>query len=1067
MKKYRIKSIGFLFLIILTGCFYILPERNTVFAAPVTIYASADSYVESSGNGAIYANDPTVYVGCEPIGWGLDWERGIVNFDLSSIGGAVSSATLRIYINEITGTPSPKLNLYGASEDVDAESTNTEPTKDYTIQENSSPFMGWNDFDVTNFINAEIAHDSMATFILTYLENQSSDLYFTFASDEDSTNKAQIVYTDSISPTVSSINRQSPAQATTNSTSVTYRVTFSEGVNGVDTSDFALTASGASGTISSISGSGKTYDVTVNSVSGNGTLRLDLNSSGTGITDLLGNAISGGYTSGQTYTIDNIVPSVSSINRQSPVDATTNATSVTYQVTFSESVSGVDTSDFTLTASGASGTINSISGGGTTYNVTVNSVSGDGTLRLDLKNSGTGIVDAVSNEISGGFTSGQTYTIDTTAPSVSSIIRQSPIQEITNATSVTYRVTFSESVSGVDTSDFTLTASGASGIIDSISGSGTTYDVTVNSIGGSGTLRLDLKSSGTGIIDAASNPVSGGFTSGQSYTIENNAPFVSSITRQSPAQATTNATSVTYRVTFSESVSGVDISDFTLTVSGVLGMIDSISGSDTTYIVTVNSVSGDGTLRLDLKSSGTGITDTTSNLIIGGFTSGESYTIDNTAPSLSSINRQNPSQVTTSATSVTYRITFSESISGVDISDFTLTASGVSGTIASISGSGTTYDVTVNSVSGNGTLRLDLKSSGTGIADTAGNAVSGGFVSGQTYTIDTTTPSVNSINRQSPAQETTNAASVTYRVTFSENVSGVDTSDFTLTAVGASGTITSISGSGTMYDVTVTSVSGNGTLRLDLKGSGTEITDTIGTVISGGFTGGQIYIIDTTTPSVSTINRQSPILATTNATSVTYRVTFSESVSGVDTSDFTLTTGGASGTIASISGSGTTYDVTVNSISGNGTLRLDLNSGGTGITDTAGNVISGGYTSGQIYTIEIPLTIIFVNPANLSTVNISTGSTVIAKIIDNGTGINPASIQLQIDGGNWVNPTSKISMAEGYTIYYVITSINYTLPSHTLSVRVNDLDGNPAQNTISFTMEAQRKGFGFGKLRFD
>jgi hypothetical protein len=42
-------------------------------------------------------------------------------------------------------------------------------------------------------------------------------------------------------------------------------------------------------------------------------------------------------------------------------------------------------------------------------------------------------------------------------------------------------------------------------------------------------------------------------------------------------------------------------------------------------------------------------------------------------------------------------------------------------------------------------LRLDLKSSGTGIADSATNAISGGYNSGQTYSIDTTVPTISGV----------------------------------------------------------------------------------------------------------------------------------------------------------------------------------------------------------------------------------------------------------------------------------------------------------------------------------
>jgi hypothetical protein len=87
-------------------------------------------------------------------------------------------------------------------------------------------------------------------------------------------------------------------------------------------------------------------------------------------------------------------------------------------------------------------------------------------------------------------------------------------------------------------------------------------------------------------------------------------------------------------------------------------------------------------------------------------------------------------------------VTFSENVSGVSLNDFSLTGTDTAtGTISSVTAvNATTYTVTVSSISGNGTLRLDLNSSGTGVADTAGNVVSSGFTSGQTYTIDTTPP---------------------------------------------------------------------------------------------------------------------------------------------------------------------------------------------------------------------------------------------------------------------------------------------------------------------------------------
>jgi hypothetical protein len=55
-------------------------------------------------------------------------------------------------------------------------------------------------------------------------------------------------------------------------------------------------------------------------------------------------------------------------------------------------------------------------------------------------------------------------------------------------------------------------------------------------------------------------------------------------------------------VTFSDAVSGVDISDFTPVITGNISgaVVANVSGTGTAYIVTVNTGTGDGTVRLDV-----------------------------------------------------------------------------------------------------------------------------------------------------------------------------------------------------------------------------------------------------------------------------------------------------------------------------------------------------------------------------------------------------------------------------------------------------------------------------------
>src|SRR5207253_1055894 len=161
-----------------------------------------------------------------------------------------------------------------------------------------------------------------------------------------------------------------------------------------------------------------------------------------------------------------------------------NTSTVGFTVTFSESVTGVDTSDFALTTAGvSSASVANVTGSGASYTVTVNTGTGDGTLRLDVADDDS-IVDAATNPLGGSgagngdFTAGQTYSIDKTAPSVFSINRTS--SDPASGPTVGFAVTFNEPVSGVDVTDFTTVVSGLTGSsIAGITGSGTTYNLTV------------------------------------------------------------------------------------------------------------------------------------------------------------------------------------------------------------------------------------------------------------------------------------------------------------------------------------------------------------------------------------------------------------------------------------------------------------------------------------------------------------------------------------------------------------------------------------------------------------
>lgn len=91
----------------------------------------------------------------------------------------------------------------------------------------------------------------------------------------------------------------------------------------------------------------------------------------------------------------------------------------------------------------------------------------------------------------------------------------------------------------------------------------------------------------------------------------------------------------------------------------------------------------------------------------------------------------------------------------------------------------------------------------------------------------------------------------------------------------------------------------------------------------------------------------------TNQSAVEFWVYFNETVTGVDKTDFTLTTSGVMGaTIKKVSGSGRFFRVQVDTGAGNGTIRLDLLPTAV-IQDLAGNpIVPGGYTGGETYNVD-------------------------------------------------------------------------------------------------------------------
>ena len=147
---------------------------------------------------------------------------------------------------------------------------------------------------------------------------------------------------------------------------------------------------------------------------------------------------------------------------------------------------------------------------------------------------------------------------------------------------------------------------------------------------------------------------------------------------------------------------------------------------------------------------------------------------------------------------------------------------------------------------------------------------------------------------------TSNALNVVFTLTFSQNVGGLDATDFSAVGTSSSCTVSGVTGSGNSYLVTASGCS-DGTVSLKLA--------------SDAVTGATAGPIAATTSSAVALDRKNPgFTITSPATpsklaSLKFGVTADESVTGVEPADFTVS--GAGCQTPTVTGSGKTYVLSV------------------------------------------------------------------------------------------------------------------------------------------------------------
>ena len=746
-------------------------------------------------------------------------------------------------------------------------------------------------------------------------------------------------------------------------------------------------------------------------------------------------AASATYAEAMTITVvDDVAPTVAS------VAVPTNAWYVAGQnldftVNFSESVT-VDTTGGTprvaLTVGSTTVYATYLSGSGTSalvfrYTVQANDLDTNGIAVGTLALNGGTLADATGNNAVLTLNS----VSSTTAVLVDAVNPSAP-------TTPDLALASDSGTSNTDniTSDTTPTLTGtaeAGSTVTLYDTDGTTVLGTTTATGGNWSITSSALSSGSHTITAKVTDAAGNVSSasaGLAITIDAVAP--SAVALSTTSLADTVATSGSTLAT----LSATDSSG--LTYSLVAGAGDTNNGRFT--------ITG-----TDLKAGGSNLAVGTYDIRVratdaaGNYTD-QTFTVTVTAgPSVASINRAGSSALT-NASSVDYTVTYNESVTGVDVTDFVLTSTGTAGgTIASISGSGTTYTVTVNSLSGDGTLRLDLNNSGTGIVNAGTQAITGGFTSGQTYTLDTTAPTAPSGLDMTAGSDSGSSST--------DNITSVTTPTVTGGGAEAGATVKLYDTDGTtLLGTTTADGSGNWSITTSTLNDGAhtlkaKVTDAAGN--TGVASTALAVTIDTTAPSAPgapdlASASDSGSSSTDNITSVTTPTLTGSSVEAGATVTLYDTNGTTVLGTATADGSGN-WSITSSTLtSGAHTLT-------TKVTDAAGN--TGAASAGLTVTIDTTA------PSAPSAPDLASGSDAGASNTDNLTSATTPTVT---GSGAEAGATVKLYDTDGTTLLgtttadgsgnWSITSSTLSAGSHTLTTKVTDAAGNTGAASASLTV---------------
>ncbi|MHB9036143.1 MAG: Ig-like domain-containing protein, partial [Armatimonadota bacterium] len=714
---------------------------------------------------------------------------------------------------------------------------------------------------------------------------------------------------------------------------INFTVVFSAAVTEFTSEDVVLSGT-ASPTTAVVTGGGTTYNIAVSGMTQEGTVKASI-PAGVAI-DANGNANTASTSFDNTvqYKIPLTVEVVAAQGQASP--AATGP--IEFTATFNKAVTpGSQPAQFSSSDVSVSGS--AFDDGSTpvvtvtnddslykTYTISVSGMRKPGSVTIMIPTKSV-YVDGFGNAASGTAT----VNYNPQVPTVT--VNQADDQaDPTNATTVHFTAVFSQPVTDFTSAGVTIGGdAGATTVVVTDSGDQTTYDLAVSGMIQSGLVTVVVDPNVAFNGDNTGNAASTSTDNSVRYDDIRPTATVARATGQSAIVY--DVTTINFKVTFSEQMTGFGSSD--VVVSGTAGATTAVvtdTGNQITYNVAVTGMVADGDVKISVPANKA--TDLAGNNNLAS-TALDDGVIFYNKPQVTINQADAPQADPTNISPVNFTAVFSESVTGFGDSAgdvYIAKTSGLTGTpVAAVTGSGTTYNIAVSGVTGQGTLTVTIPADVAVDAAAQKNAASTSTDNLVTY--DIISPTV-TVAKASAQASPTNDTAIDYTVTFDEPVVGFAADKVT---IGGTADVTSataiISGSGPVYNVAVSGMTGTGTVTLTVEAG--KVTDAAG---NSNMVSNTISVDYDAVAPVATIDLAVGQDDPTQSTPIKFLVTFSEPIQ--EFTDANVVVSGTAGKVSVnpsdvVSIDAATFEVSVDGIDHSGTVIVDVVEGS--VLDIAGN----------------------------------------------------------------------------------------------------------------------------------